>query len=104
MCSAGMKTGSVFSGASPRAPRCPISCSASAGAATSRTAASVDAMRSLADRHRGLIALAGREIERVTKLWTQTVVAPVLSSALFILVFGLSIGGRIKQVEGFDYK
>ena len=61
-------------------------------------------MDSLADRHRGLIALSGREIIRVTKLWTQTIAAPVLSSALFILVFGLSIGGRIKEIEGYPYK
>jgi ABC-2 type transport system permease protein len=53
---------------------------------------------------RGLIALSGREIERVLKLWTQTVVAPVLSSALFILVFGLSLGGRIKQIDGVPYR
>lgn len=61
-------------------------------------------MTSLAERHRGLLALAGREVARVTKLWTQTIAAPVISSALFIVVFGLSIGGRIKQVEGVDYK
>ena len=61
-------------------------------------------MHRFADRHRGLIALSGREVARVTKLWTQTIAAPVLSSALFILVFGLSIGGRIKQIEGFEYK
>jgi ABC-2 type transport system permease protein len=59
---------------------------------------------SVADRHRGLIALSGREVVRVTKLWTQTIAAPVLSSALFILVFGLSIGDRIKSVEGYPYK
>jgi ABC-2 type transport system permease protein len=58
----------------------------------------------LAERHRGLLALSGREVARVLKLWTQTIAAPVISSALFILVFGLSIGGRIKHVEGFDYK
>src|SRR3954465_14409500 len=52
---------------------------------------------------RGLIALSGREIARVLKLWSQTIVAPVLSSALFILVFGLSLGGRIKQVDGVPY-
>ena len=61
-------------------------------------------MSTLARRHRGLLALAGREVNRVTKLWTQTIMAPVLSSALFILVFGLSIGGRIKQIDGVDYK
>jgi ABC-2 type transport system permease protein len=52
---------------------------------------------------RGLIALSGREVERVLKLWTQTILAPVLSSALFIVVFGLSLGGRIKQIDGVPY-
>jgi ABC-2 type transport system permease protein len=64
----------------------------------------VTAVTSFAERHRGLLALSGREVARVTKLWTQTIAAPVLSSALFILVFGLSIGGRIKQIDGFEYK
>jgi ABC-2 type transport system permease protein len=30
-------------------------------------------------------------------------VAPVVSSFLFIVVFGLSLGGRIKQIDGVDY-
>jgi ABC-2 type transport system permease protein len=51
-----------------------------------------------------LTALAGREVLRVLKLWTQTILAPVASSFLFILVFGLSLGGRIKQVEGVEYQ
>ncbi len=53
--------------------------------------------------NRGLAALARREVARVTKLWTQTVVAPVLSSALFIIVFGLSLGDRIREVAGVPY-
>jgi ABC-2 type transport system permease protein len=52
---------------------------------------------------RGLIALSSREVERVLKLWSQTVVAPVLSSALFVLVFGLSLGDRIREIHGFPY-
>jgi ABC-2 type transport system permease protein len=59
---------------------------------------------SLAARHRGLIALSARESHRVLKLWTQTVAAPILSSFLFILVFGLSLGSRIKQIDGIDYE
>jgi ABC-2 type transport system permease protein len=58
----------------------------------------------LVARHRGLIALSKRESHRVLKLWTQTVVAPILSSFLFILVFGLSLGSRIKQIDGVDYE
>src|SRR4051812_861020 len=53
---------------------------------------------------RGLAALAGREVERVLKLWSQTIAAPVVSSFLFILVFGLSLGGRIRHIDGVDYK
>ncbi len=51
---------------------------------------------------RGLVALSGREVLRVLKLWTQTVGAPVISSFLFILVFGLSLGDRIRSIDGFD--
>ncbi len=60
-------------------------------------------MTALLDRHRGLIALALRETDRVLKLWSQTIVAPVLASFLFIVVFGLSLGGRIRQIDGVDY-
>jgi ABC-2 type transport system permease protein len=52
----------------------------------------------------GLVWLCKRETLRVSKLWTQTVLAPVVSSMLFILVFGLSLGGRIKQVGEVDYE
>jgi ABC-2 type transport system permease protein len=51
-----------------------------------------------------LASLAGREVLRVLKLWTQTVLAAIASSFLFILVFGLSLGHRISEVDGVDYK
>ncbi len=52
----------------------------------------------------GLVALTGREILRVLKLWTQTVGAPVISSFLFIVVFGLSLGDRIRSIGGVEYE
>ena len=52
----------------------------------------------------GLVWLCKRETLRVSKLWTQTVLAPVVSSILFILVFGLSLGGRIQQIGDIDYE
>jgi ABC-2 type transport system permease protein len=51
-----------------------------------------------------LFWLCRRETLRVSKLWTQTVLAPVVSSILFILVFGLSLGGRIRQVGDVDFE
>ncbi|MGH2841255.1 MAG: ABC transporter permease [Solirubrobacteraceae bacterium] len=61
-------------------------------------------MSALVERHRGLIALSAREAERVLKLWSQTVAAPVLASFLFIVVFGLSLGGRIRAIDGVSYE
>jgi ABC-2 type transport system permease protein len=52
----------------------------------------------------GLLWLCRREVLRVGKLWTQTVLAPVVSSILFIVVFGLSLGGRISEISGFPYQ
>ena len=52
----------------------------------------------------GLVWLCRSETLRVSKLWTQTVLAPVIASILFILVFGLSLGGRIDHVGGVDYE
>ena len=52
----------------------------------------------------GLVWLIKRETLRVSKLWTQTVLAPIVSSGLFIVVFGFSLSGRIKQIDGFPYK
>lgn len=51
----------------------------------------------------GLVALCGRETNRVLKLWSQTIAAPVASSALFIVVFGLSLGDRIREIGGVEY-
>ena len=52
----------------------------------------------------GLGWLIRRECLRVFKLWTQTVLGPIVSSILFILVFGLSLGARIRDFAGLDYE
>jgi ABC-2 type transport system permease protein len=61
-------------------------------------------MSALVARHRGLLWLTAREVLRVGKLWTQTIAAPVLSAFLFIVVFGLSLGSRISEIDGFEYE
>ena len=53
---------------------------------------------------RGLAWLSRRECHRVLKLWKQTVLAPVISALLFMVVFGLSLGDSIAEINGFEYQ
>lgn len=55
-------------------------------------------------RMRGTLALAEREVIRVLRLWRQTILPPVLVSTLFIVVFGVALGGQIRAVDGMDYE
>ena len=48
--------------------------------------------------------LSARECLRVAKLWIQTILAPVIGTLLFIIVFGLSLGSRIREIDGFEYQ
>jgi ABC-2 type transport system permease protein len=61
-------------------------------------------MTAIAYPWRGFYWLIRRECHRVLKLWTQTTLAPIVSSLLFIVVFGLSLGTRISSIDGFDYE
>lgn len=54
-------------------------------------------------QRRGTIALAGREVRRVLSLWTQTILPPVVTAGLFLVVFGGALGARIREIEGLDY-
>lgn len=56
------------------------------------------------EQRRGLVWLCEREIVRFLKLWMQTLVAPVISSLLFIVVFGVALGDQIADVGGVPYK
>ena len=53
---------------------------------------------------RGLAWLTRRECHRVLKLWKQTILAPVISALLFMVVFGLSLSDSITEVNGFEYQ
>ena len=57
-----------------------------------------------APRWRGVAALAEREVLRVLRLWTQTIVPPVVAAVLFIVVFGVALGNSIRVIDGFPYE
>lgn len=54
-------------------------------------------------QRRGTSALAGREVRRVVSLWTQTILPPVLTTILFLAIFGGALGERIREIEGVAY-
>src|SRR3989338_8018899 len=56
-------------------------------------------MRSLT----GFQTLVRREIVRFTSVFMQTIIPPIVSSFLYIFIFGFSLGGRIQQIEGIPY-
>src|SRR5256885_16953016 len=43
------------------------------------------------------------EMARTRRTLMQTIVSPVVSTALYCVVFGAAIGGRIPEVEGVSY-
>jgi ABC-2 type transport system permease protein len=47
--------------------------------------------------------LLAREVRRFMRVWTQTLLAPLLTSALYILVFGYGLGSRIREAAGVPY-
>ncbi|MCI5066564.1 ABC transporter permease [bacterium] len=44
-----------------------------------------------------------REVLRVMSVATQTLLAPLVSASLYLLVFGVSLGERISLVQGVSY-
>src|SRR3990167_7462816 len=51
----------------------------------------------------GFRTLVKREIVRFTSVFTQTIFPPLVSSFLYIFIFGFSLGARIEEVDGFPY-
>lgn len=43
------------------------------------------------------------EMARTRRTLVQSIVAPVISTSLYFVVFGAAIGGRIQEVEGVSY-
>ncbi len=58
-------------------------------------------------RSTNLIAMytvARREIVRILRIWTQTLIPPIITMTLYFIIFGKLIGSRLGKIEGdFSY-
>jgi ABC-2 type transport system permease protein len=55
----------------------------------------------LADRP--FLTLLAREVRRFMRVWTQTLIPPLLTSLLYVVVFGVALGSRIEELQGVPY-
>jgi ABC-2 type transport system permease protein len=51
----------------------------------------------------GFLTLLGKELHRFVRLYNQTLIPPIITAVLFILIFGYSLGDRIGDIEGVTY-
>ncbi len=52
---------------------------------------------------RGLYTLAVREVMRFANVWTQTLLAPLVTAGLFLMIFDIAIGPRRGDVMGVPF-
>lgn len=52
---------------------------------------------------RGLQTLLGKEVKRFMRVPGQTVLSPLVSTTLYFVVFGYSLGGQQRQTHGVPY-
>lgn len=51
----------------------------------------------------GVLALLKKEIRRFTKVFIQTILAPTVSSLLFLVIFAFLLEGRLEPLPGVSY-
>jgi ABC-2 type transport system permease protein len=51
----------------------------------------------------GLRTLYQKEVKRFLRVPGQTILSPLITTALYFVVFGWSLGGRVHEVEGVPY-
>ncbi|GIT89852.1 transport permease protein [Jannaschia pagri] len=51
----------------------------------------------------GMRTLAEREVRRFLAVWTQTLLAPLVTAGLFLLIFSIAVGTRRGEVMGVSF-
>src|SRR3989339_603448 len=48
-------------------------------------------------------AILWKEVLRFSRLWIQTILPPMITTALYFVIFGQVIGSQISDLHGFHY-
>lgn len=57
----------------------------------------------LAEQYIAFKTIVIKEVLRFSRIWVQTVLPPVITTALYFLIFGHLIGSRIGEMDGYPY-
>ena len=56
--------------------------------------------------HANFVALhtiVRREVARIMRIWSQTLLPPAITMTLYFVIFGSIVGSQIRQIHGYDY-
>ncbi|OIO66217.1 ABC transporter permease [Candidatus Woesearchaeota archaeon CG1_02_57_44] len=56
-----------------------------------------------AQQWRAFLTLLGKEVGRVFRIWTQTLLPSAITMTLYFVIFGSFIGDRIQDMQGHSY-
>jgi ABC-2 type transport system permease protein len=51
----------------------------------------------------GFYTMMRKEVIRIIRIWSQTLLPPIVTTTLYFIVFGTFIGSQIKEVHGHTY-
>ena len=51
----------------------------------------------------GFLTLCYKEMHRFLRIWPQTILPPLITSALYFIIFGNLIGSQLRPIHGFSY-
>ena len=57
----------------------------------------------LAEKYIAFRTILIREVLRFSRIWIQTILPPMITTALYFIIFGNLIGSQIGDMEGFRY-
>ncbi len=51
----------------------------------------------------GYYTMVRKELVRIVRIWSQTLLPPVITTALYFAIFGTFIGSQVAEIHGFSY-
>jgi ABC-2 type transport system permease protein len=51
----------------------------------------------------GFLTMMRKETSRIFRIWSQTLLPPVITTSLYFAIFGTFIGSQVAKIDGFSY-